>query len=216
MIASSWWKAGIGLVSVVGIAAASGIGCSSSTSGGTTSTSSTNGAGGGSTTTGGTTGGTGGDTTTTGATTTGGTTTTSTTSTGSTTSSTGTGTSAYADCSECTALNNMDSPPLPDGAPTHECKTGHDACFGNKNCVQIYNCVYDINNGCTTDAAGACCVYACYDALKATLGNDAVALKTAVDQYVAYDQCLYCTTCKDLCSADAYCTAYAAGPGACN
>jgi hypothetical protein len=205
MIASSWWKVGIGLVGVAGILATAGTGCGSGTSGaGSTSTS----AGGGTSGTGGATAGTGGDTTTSG-TTTGGMTTTggTTTSTGSTTSSTGTGMSAYADCSECTAIAT--------GAPSKECKATHDTCFGNKNCVQIYNCVYDPNNGCTTDAAGACCVYACYDALKVTLGNDAAALQKAIDDFHADDDCLYCTTCKSLCSADAYCTAYAAGPATC-
>lgn len=205
MIASSWWKVGLGLVGVAGILATSGTGCGSGTSGTTSSSTS---AGGGTSGTGGSTAGTGGDTTT-GSTTTGGPTTTSsgtTTTTSSTTSSTGTGMTSYADCSECT---NLDM-----GAPSKECKATHDTCFANKNCVTIYNCVYDPNNGCTTDAAGACCVYDCYDQLKATL-NDPVALQKAIDDFHADDNCLYCTTCKSLCSADAYCTAYAAGPATC-
>lgn len=206
MSASSWWKVGLGLVGVAGVLATSGTGCGSGTSSSGTTTSS---AGGGTSGTGGATGGTGGDTaaTTTGGTTTTGTTTTTTTSGSSTASSTGTGMVTYTDCTECTDTDK--------GAPAKECNTGHDACFSNKNCVQIYNCVYDMNNGCTTDAAGACCVYDCYDALKATLGGDAAALQKAIDEYHAYDDCLYCTTCKSLCSADAYCTAYAAGQGAC-
>lgn len=114
---------------------------------------------------------------------------------------------AYADCSACTSTDT--------GAPSKECKTTHDTCFGNKNCVDIYSCVYDVNSGCTTDAAGACCVYACYDKLKLSLGGDAVALQKAIDDFHADDNCLYCTTCKSLCSADAYCTAYAAGPATC-
>jgi hypothetical protein len=111
------------------------------------------------------------------------------------------------DCTACTELTA--------GAPSKECKTAHDACFGNKNCVQIYNCAYDTTNGCSTDAAGACCTFGCFDALKATLPNDPAGVQAAIDLYHAYDSCLYCTTCKAQCSADAYCTAYAAGPGAC-
>lgn len=209
MIASSWWKFGLGLVGVAGVLASSGTGCGS----GTTSTGSTGGdtttssAGGGTSGTGGATGGTGGDAATTGTTTAAGTTTSGTTS---ATSSTGTGMSAYADCTECTDTAA--------GAPAKECKTAYAACNGNKNCLLIYNCVYDPNTGCATDASGACCTYDCYDALKVTLGNDpagVAAAQKAIDEYHAYDDCLYCTTCKALCSADAYCTAYAAGPDVC-
>jgi hypothetical protein len=210
MIASSWWKVGLGMVGAAGIFASSGAGCSSepsgsggSSGGDTTSSGSGGGTGGG---------GTGGDSTTTGSatTTSSGTTTgsgtTTTTGGGSSTSSTGTG-SNYVDCQACTDDTA--------GAPTKECNTAHDACFGNKNCVQIYNCAYDPGTGCSTDAAGACCTYACFDALKATLPNDPAAAQLAIDQYKAYDGCLYCTTCKAQCSADAYCTAFGMGPAGC-
>lgn len=216
MIASSWWKFGLGMVGVAGIFASSAAGCgsdTSSSSGETTSATSTGSGNGGSGSTGSGNGGkgTGGESTTTGspATTSGGTTTGgSGTTTGSSGSSTGTGMmSNYADCSACTDDT--------DGAPSHECNTGHDACFGNKNCVQIYNCVYDPGTGCSTDAAGACCTFACFDALKMTLPNDPAAVQTAIDLYHAFDSCLYCSTCKTQCSADAYCTAYDMGSAGC-
>jgi hypothetical protein len=213
MIASSWWKVGLGMVGAAGIFASSGAGCSSepsgsggSSGGDTTSSGSGGGTGGG---------GTGGDTTTTGSpatttTTSSGTTTgsgtTTTTGGGSSTSSTGTG-SNYVDCQACTDDTA--------GAPANECNTAHDACFGNKNCAQIYNCAYDPGTGCATDASGACCTYACFDALKATLPNDPAAVQLAIDQYKAYDGCLYCTTCKSQCTAEAYCTAFAMGPAGC-
>jgi hypothetical protein len=118
--------------------------------------------------------------------------------------------SAYADCTACT------DPAA--GAPDKECKTMYAACNGDPNCVEIYNCVYDPNTGCPTDASGACCTFDCYTALKTKLGNTAAgmaAAQKAIDEYHGFDDCLYCTTCKALCSADAYCTAYAAGPAAC-
>jgi hypothetical protein len=112
----------------------------------------------------------------------------------------------YENCSECTDLTK--------GAPADECNTSHDACFANKNCVQIYNCVYNNTPGCTTDAAGACCTFNCYEKLKTTLA-DPVAAQAAIDLYEAYDGCLYCTTCTTQCDAQAFCAAYAAGPGSC-
>ena len=205
MIASSWWKVGLGLLGVTGVLASSGAGCGSSTTGSssseTTSTSASGTGGGG---TGG--GGTGGDATTTGTTSTTTTTTTTTSSTSSSTSSTGTGMMKYETCAECTDLAK--------GAPADECNTTHDACFANKNCVQIYNCVYDSATGCTTDAAGACCTYKCYEQLKTTLA-DPVMAQAAIDLYAAYDGCLYCKTCTTQCDAQAFCAAYAAGPGSC-
>jgi hypothetical protein len=113
----------------------------------------------------------------------------------------------YADCQEC-----VDTVA---GAPGNECKAARDACFADNNCVQIYSCVYDVNNGCTTDAAGACCTYACYDALKLKLGGNAAALQKAIDEYHGFDDCVYCVTCKSVCSANSYCVAYAAGPATC-
>ncbi len=217
MIASSWWKFGLGMVGAAGIFASSSTGCGSDTgtssTGDSTSTSS-GGTGGAGTSS----GGTGGDTTTTGSpatttTTSGGTTTGSSTTTttttggGSSTSSTGTGMmSNYVDCQACTDDTT--------GVPANECNTTHDACFGNPNCKQIYNCAYDQAAGCSTDAAGACCTFDCYETLKTTVG-DAAAAQAAIDQYHAYDSCLYCTTCKSQCSADAYCKAYDAGAAAC-
>lgn len=215
MIASSWWKVGLGMVGAAGILAASGTGCgsdaSSSSTGDTTSTTSSGSGGAG---TGGA--GTGGDSTTTGSpattTSTSGTTTGSSTTTttggGSSTSSTGTGMmSNYVDCGACTSLET--------GAPANECKTAYAACEADANCKQIYNCAYDPGAGCSTDAAGACCTYACFDALKAMLPNDPAAAQKAIDRYRAYDSCLYCTTCKSQCSADAYCTKFAMGQASC-
>ena len=209
MIASSWWKVGVGLVGVAGVLVSSNMGCSSGTSGTASTSATSTGEGGGSTTgTGSATGGTGGVATTASGTTTGGTTTTTTTS--GTTSSTGTSMSAYADCTECTDTAA--------GAPGKECKTTYAACNADPNCVEIYNCVYDPNTGCPTDASGACCTFDCYTALKTKLGNTAagmMAAQKAIDEYHGFDDCLYCKTCKALCSADAYCTALAAGPAAC-
>jgi hypothetical protein len=211
MIASSWWKVGLGLLGVTGVLASSGAGCGSSTTSSSSTegtTAATTGSGGGSGGTGGASG-TGGDVTTTSATTTtttgATTTTTTTTTTGSTTSSTGTSMAKYPTCGDCT---NLDT-----GAPSAECNEKHDACFANKNCVQLYDCAY-FNPGCNTDASGACCTYDCYDALKKTL-NDAAAAQTAIDLYHAYDSCLYCTTCLTQCDAQEYCTAYAAYPAGC-
>jgi hypothetical protein len=208
MIASSWWKVSLGLIGVTGLLASSGAGCGSSTSssstdGTTTSTTGSGGAGGGSGGTGGASG-TGGDVATTSSTTTT-TSSTTTTTTTSSTSSTGTGMSKYADCASCT---NVDK-----GAPADECNATHDACFANKNCVQLYNCAY-FNPGCNTDASGACCTFDCYETLKTTVG-DPVAAQAAIDLYHAYDACLYCTTCTTQCDAQEYCAAYAAGPAAC-
>ena len=206
MIASSWWKVGLGMVGAAGIFASSGAGCGSSTSSSSGDTTSATSSGSGGNGSGG--GGTGGDTTTTGSpatTTSGGPTTTTG---GSSASSTGTGMMGnYADCQACTDLDK--------GAPSKECNTVHDACFGNKNCVQLYNCAYDQDNGCATSAEGACCTFGCFAKLKAMLPNDPAGAQTAIDLYHAYDSCLYCTTCKTLCSADAYCTAYDMGAAAC-
>ncbi len=199
MIASSWWKFGLGLVGVVGVLTSSGAGCGSGSTGTTSGTTSTGDAGGGTSGTGGASGGTGGNGTTT---TTGGTT--------SATSSTGTGMGAYVDCTACTDTAA--------GAPSKECKTSNEACKADANCVEIYKCVYNPNTGCATDASGACCVYDCYAMTKTNLGNTAAgmaAAQKAIDAYHGFDDCLYCSTCKALCSADAYCTAYAAGPAAC-
>ena len=207
MIASSWWKVGLGLIGVMGVVASSSAGCgsdtSSSSSDGTTTSTSGGGAGGGGT---GGASGTGGDPTTTSATTTttGGSTSTSTGATSSS-ASTGTAMSKYADCPACT---NMDK-----GAPADECNVAHDACFANKNCVQLYNCAY-FNPGCNTDASGACCTYDCYESLKTTLADPAAA-QAAIDLYHAYDDCLYCKTCTTQCDAQEYCAAYKAYPAGC-
>lgn len=207
MIASTWWKVGLGLLGVTGLLASSGAGCGSSTSSSSSETTSTSssGTGGGGTGGAGTGGGgTGGDSTTTGtpATSSG----TTTTSSGSTTSSTGTGMVKYETCAACTDLAK--------GAPADECNATHDACFGNKNCLQLHSCIYDNVTGCTTDAAGACCTFACYEKLKTDLADPAAA-QAAIDLYHAYDACLYCTTCTTQCDAQAYCAAYTAGPAAC-
>jgi hypothetical protein len=209
MNASSLWKVGLGLIGAAGILATSGTGCGSGTSSTTGDTTSTSSSGG----TGGSTSGTGGNPATTGSTTTAtGTSTGAGTSTSTATgTSTGTGMmSSYVDCGACTDLSA--------GAPANECKTAYSACEADANCIELYNCAYDLNTGCPTDASGACCTFDCYNQLKAKLANDpngAALAQKAIDEYHAYDDCLYCTTCKDQCSADAYCTAYAAGPAAC-
>lgn len=207
MIASSWWKVGLGLIGVTSLLASTGAGCgsssssSSSTEGTTTTTSGGGGSGGGTSSA----SGMGGDATTTSATTTTGATTSTTTGGTSSSSSTGTGMSKYADCQECT---NMDK-----GAPAAECNAVHDACFANKNCVQLYDCAY-FNPGCNTDAGGACCTFDCYESLKTTLADPAAA-QAAIDLYHAYDDCLYCKTCTTQCDAQEYCAAYKAYPAGC-
>ena len=210
MIASTWWKVGLGLLGVTGLLASSGAGCgsstssSTSTSGSDTTSASTSGTGGGGTGGAGTGGvGTGGDATTTG--TTSATTSTSASSSSSAASSTGTGMVKYETCSACTDLTK--------GAPADECNATHDACFANKNCAQLYDCAY-VNPGCNTDPSGACCTFTCYEMLKKNLADPAAA-QAAIDLYHAYDACLYCTTCTTQCDAQSYCAAYAAGPAAC-
>ncbi|MFT3771136.1 MAG: hypothetical protein QM820_37450 [Minicystis sp.] len=127
------------------------------------------------------------------------------------------GSGGYGTCGECT-----DSTPAA-GAKSKECKTQGDACFQNKNCVQIYNCVYfggvdkDGNSIglCETSAAGACCTFQCYQAIKDITG-DPTAAQQAIDAYEALDQCLTCQVCKSLCTgADEYCAKYAMGASSC-
>ncbi|APR74996.1 Xanthine/uracil/thiamine/ascorbate permease family protein [Minicystis rosea] len=186
-------------------ALASSMGCSSS--GGST--------GGGGSTTG--TGGSGGGTSSSSS---GGTSSSTTSSTGSTTSSSsssGTGGAPAYTCSEC------QDPTAGAGAKGKECKAEGDACFQNKNCVQLFNCVYfgsvdkDGNpiGGCTNSAEGACCTFDCYAALKDVVVDDAAA-QQAINAYEAMDQCVTCDVCKSICDGAAeYCTKYAAGPDSC-
>ncbi len=172
---------------------------------------------GGSSSTGSTTGGTGGGSTTstTGA---GGSSTTSTTGAGggSTTSTTGAGGQSNYTCNTC-----LDPSPGA-GAKAKECKAQGDACFQNKNCVQLFNCTYSgtVNgNGdpvgpCDNSAAGACCTFDCYTLIKSIAGE--VAGQDAIDLYEAVDQCTTCGVCKDVCDgADLYCAKYAMGPASC-
>ena len=204
MRASMMVVMGLGLT----FAIASSTGCGSS--GGNT------GGSGGSTTS---TGGSGGGTTSSSSSGSGGDTSSSTTTTSSTTSSSSSGTGgapAYT-CSEC-------QDPTPGaGAKGKECKAEGDACFQNKNCVQLFNCVYfgsvDKNGnpigGCTNSAEGACCTFDCYQAIKDTVGDNAAA-QQAIDAYEAMDQCSTCNICKSICNgADEYCAKYAAGPNSC-
>lgn len=92
----------------------------------------------------------------------------------------GGGAEAYSSCGECTNTG--------DGAPTKECKAQFTACTGNQGCQDIIDCW----NLCTTDHDGGCCTLACY---MSTGANQA-----AIDLFKAYDKCLYCTTCKTLCT----------------
>jgi hypothetical protein len=92
----------------------------------------------------------------------------------------GGGAEAYSSCGECTNTG--------DGAPTKECKTQYAACTGNQGCQDIIDCW----NNCSTDHDGGCCTLACYMSSGAN--------QASIDLFKAYDKCVYCTTCKTLCS----------------
>jgi hypothetical protein len=108
------------------------------------------------------------------------------------------------------------------GAKGKECKAEGDACFQNKNCVQLFSCTYQgtvdgMGNPvgpCDNSEAGACCTFQCYDVLKAVAGD--VAAQEAIKLYEAVDQCTTCGVCKAVCDgADLYCAKYAQGAGSC-
>ncbi|MEO5860660.1 MAG: hypothetical protein ABIR33_17140 [Pyrinomonadaceae bacterium] len=188
-----WWiTAGIVVATALGAACSSGSSSSSSTTGTSSTTSSTTGSGGGSTTS---TTGSGG---------------------GSTTSTTGAGGESSYTCNTC-----LDPAPGA-GAKAKECKAQGDACFQNKNCVQLFNCTYQgtvdgMGNAvgpCDNSAAGACCTFDCYALIKSIAGDSAG--QEAIMLYEAVDQCTTCGVCKDVCDgADLYCAKYAMGPNAC-
>jgi hypothetical protein len=87
----------------------------------------------------------------------------------------------YASCSDCTDGNS--------GAPTKECKTAYDNCQKDPGCVKIYDCSYA---ECNTDAMGGCCSVKCW--------KDEAAPEASWNLFKALDGCVYCTTCKQLCS----------------
>lgn len=87
----------------------------------------------------------------------------------------------YASCSDCTDGNS--------GAPTKECKTAYDNCQKDPGCVKIYDCSYA---KCNTDAMGGCCSVKCW--------KDEAAPEASWTLFKALDGCVYCTTCKQLCS----------------
>jgi len=102
-----------------------------------------------------------------------------TTSSSSAATGTGGGTGAYTTCAECST----------DGAAnTKECKTQHDACLANADCMKLYSYAY---NSAALDKAGGCAVQAYI-----TTNNVPTA---AVNLYKAVDNCVYCMTCKTLC-----------------
>jgi hypothetical protein len=110
----------------------------------------------------------------------------------------------YADCGACLDGDFTSNA----GAKGHECKAEWMACMADPDCKAIWDCVYDPANGCTTDAAGACCTYACYKTLSSS--------DTTIKAYEALDQCTTCKTCKALCDmAQQYCDAYAMGSAGC-
>lgn len=118
----------------------------------------------------------------------------------STSGGTGGGSGEYQDCGSCTDLNA--------GAPAKECKSQYDKCQGNADCTAIFDCAYL----CSTDKDGGCCVKKCF----------AGKPQTAVDTFRTYDNCVYCTTCKTLCSqpgdsvnATAYCAVFQPGDMSC-
>lgn len=90
------------------------------------------------------------------------------------------GAEAYSSCGDCTNTG--------DGAPTKECKAQNTACANDQGCQDIVACW----NNCTTDHAGGCCTQACYMSSGAS--------QASIDLFKAYDKCVYCTTCKTLCS----------------
>lgn len=87
----------------------------------------------------------------------------------------------YTTCSECTDLNS--------GAPAKECKAAYDDCQNDAGCKDIYDCSFA---ACTTDAEGGCCSVKCW--------KDGGAAQPSWDLFKALDGCIYCTTCKQLCS----------------
>ncbi|NUQ72363.1 MAG: hypothetical protein HUU21_02285 [Polyangiaceae bacterium] len=100
----------------------------------------------------------------------------------------------YQSCGDCTDGGS--------GAPTKECKAQFDACQADADCTAIYDCS---NAKCTTDGPGGCCSVKCW--------MDSGAAEAKWNLFKAYDDCVYCSTCKALCSgpdaapvdATAYC-----------
>jgi hypothetical protein len=90
----------------------------------------------------------------------------------------------YMSCSDCTDGNS--------GAPTKECKTAYDNCQKDTGCKDIYDCSYA---ACETTAMGGCCSVKCW--------KDGGAAEASWNLFKALDGCVYCTTCKDLCSGPA-------------
>jgi hypothetical protein len=88
---------------------------------------------------------------------------------------------AYATCGDCTDGGS--------GAPTKECKAAFDKCQADANCAKIYDCS---NAKCTTDAMGGCCSVDCW--------KDLGSAEASWNLFKAYDDCVYCSTCKALCS----------------
>lgn len=91
------------------------------------------------------------------------------------------GAEAYSGCGDCTNTG--------DGAPTKECKAQNTACANNPGCEDIRTCW---NNCPSTDKAGGCCTLDCYVSSGAN--------QASIDLFKAYDQCVYCKTCKTLCT----------------
>lgn len=115
---------------------------------------------------------------------------------GGTTASTSGGSSSsggmegYQSCGQCTDPTT--------GAPANECASQNDACTKDSGCVDIYNCAYGLAGGpgCSTDKDGGCCTIKCY--------SDTGASQASINLYKAYDACVYCTTCKQLCNEPPY------------
>jgi hypothetical protein len=115
----------------------------------------------------------------------------------------GGGPQGYQTCGQCTT-----------GSPLAECKTQKAACDkdpennNGKGCSDIFDCVFN----CSTDHDGGCCALAC--------NTSTGAKQASIDLFKAYDNCVYCMTCKTLCTdppsydATEYCKA-TSGASAC-
>jgi hypothetical protein len=91
------------------------------------------------------------------------------------------GEAPYSSCGDCTNTG--------DGAPTKECAAQNMACTKDQGCEAIRACW---NNCPSTDKAGGCCTLDCYMSSGAS--------QASIDLFKAYDKCVYCTTCKTLCT----------------
>ena len=88
----------------------------------------------------------------------------------------------YASCGDCTEFGA--------GAPSNECKAKREACEKDANCLKIYDCAYAKCQAANME--GGCCTIKCF--------KDSGAPQAAFDLFKSFDSCVYCQTCKQLCS----------------